>query len=97
MSERLVRLRPYVIALGLLWALPAVALPIAIATLPNTVPDGQCSGIGFGCTLSPADELHLATLVLIGPGLFVLGLVAVFAIWARRWSRQRWRDHVHVS
>jgi hypothetical protein len=95
-SERLIRLRPYLIALTLLWVLPALALPIAIKTLPDTVPDGQCSGIGFGCTLSPADELHLATLVLVGPALFILGLVTVFAIWFRRWSRQRRKNHFRV-
>ena len=42
---------------AVIWCGAAVAVGLA---LPADPPDGQCEGIGFGCTLSPRDTLWFA-------------------------------------
>lgn len=71
--------RPYAWTLGLLWGVPGAVVLVGYLVLSKDVPPGQCEGIGFGCTLSPAD-----TLVLLGmmaaPFLAAAGAVAVVLI-----------------
>ena len=79
--------RAYLWALGLLWLLPAVIVGFGYLVSPKDLPDGQCEGIGFGCSLSPADGVLLMG-VLASPILFSAGLVAIFVITVVR-NRQR--------
>lgn len=51
------------IGLALLWA--AWALWFVIA--PDTNPGGQCSGLGFGCTLTPHDFAAFAGAIVVAP------------------------------
>ena len=71
--------RPYLWALGLLWALPALAVAVGYIVLPDEPPSGQCEGIGFGCVPAPND-----TIVILGmfaaPFLLVAGVVAILVI-----------------
>ena len=71
--------RPYLVALGVLWVVPAVLVLVLHLLLPDYNASGQCSGIGFGCTLTPADGVlflgYLAALPLL-----LLGVVACFVI-----------------
>lgn len=73
------RLRPYLWTLGVLWLLPALLVGGAWLVLPKDLPPGQCEGIGFGCTLSPADTALLLG-VLAGPTLATLGVVGVVVV-----------------
>ena len=66
--------RPYLVVLGLLWVLPAVVAELLHVTLPDHNAGGQCEGIGFGCSPTPADTGPLL-LVLASPFLLVAGLV----------------------
>lgn len=74
------RLRPYLLALGLLWLLPAGFTLVGYLVLDKGV-HGQCEGIGFGCTPSDADLfLLLAGLsapYVVGAGLIVSALIAL--------------------
>ena len=82
--------RPYAVALGLLWGLPLLLVLGLHYSLPRTNPDGRCDGIGFGCTLPPADGVLLlgmfAAPVLLLVGLVVCIVIAV--VQARRRSDQ---------
>jgi hypothetical protein len=73
--------RPYLWVLGLLWVLPAVAVTVGYLLLPKDVAGDQCQGLGFGCTLAPADTLLLlgmfAAPVLLLAGGLGCALVAV--------------------
>ena len=87
--------RPYAVALGLLWGLPALLVVGLHLILPRTNPTGQCTGIGFGCTLPPADGVLLLGMI-AAPVLLLVGLVACVVIavvtavvTARRDRRQR--------
>ncbi|MBC9820617.1 hypothetical protein [Terrabacter sp. MAHUQ-38] len=80
--------RPYAVTLGLLWVLPAVLVVVLHVTLPDYNASGQCSGLGFGCTLTPAD-LVLFLGYFAAPVLFVLGLVACVVIAFVQSRRQR--------
>src|SRR6478736_1159750 len=51
------RVRPYIVALGLLWIVPAVLVLVLHLTLPDYNASGQCTGLGFGCTPTPADTV----------------------------------------
>lgn len=85
-------LRPYAWALGLLWALPAVAFSTWILLAPDHNPDGQCEGIGFGCTLTPRDGATFLAMVST-PVLVFLGLVVCAVIAEKhRLSRLRQRS-----
>lgn len=81
-------LRPYAVALGLLWALPADLVVLLHLVLPDHNVSGQCSGIGFGCTLPPADAVVLLGYLAALP-LIVLGLVACLVIAVVQSRRQR--------
>ena len=77
------RYRAYVIALGLLWVVPAVVVGFGYLVSSKEVSSGQCEGIGFGCELAPANYVLLLG-VLATPILFTAGLVAVIVIAAFR-------------
>ncbi len=78
-TSRRLRLRPYLWVLGLLWVLPAALVGVAWLVLPQDLPPGQCEGIGFGCTLSPADTAVLLAALAAGP-LLALGVVGVAVV-----------------
>jgi hypothetical protein len=63
----------------MLWVLPAALAGVAWLVLPRDLPPGQCGGIGFGCTLSPADTALLLAALAAGP-LLVLGLAGVLVV-----------------
>ncbi len=67
------KLRPYAWLLGVVWGLPLLVTVVGYAILPKDVGPEQCEGIGFGCTLSPADTLVLlaamSSVVLVPVGL----------------------------
>jgi ABC-type Na+ efflux pump permease subunit len=65
-----------------------VLVAVLHATLPDYNASGQCSGLGFGCTLTPAD-LVLFLGYFAAPVLFVLGLVACVLIAFVQSRRQR--------
>jgi len=75
------RARPYLVALGLLWILPAIVVGLLHLLLPDDNPSGQCEGLGFGCTLTPSDGVlflgFLAAPWLIGLGLLTCLVIAV--------------------
>src|SRR6476646_4951461 len=72
--------KPYVIALALLWALPAALFGLAYQLSSHRPPTGvQCnSQVFFGCQ-SAADHVGLLALLAV-PVFGVLGLIAVAAI-----------------
>lgn len=86
--------RAYVLALGILWGLPALLVWYLHATLPTENVNGQCTGLGFGCTLSPADSVVFAALYAAPVlGLLGIGACAVIAVSrARRERHERRRD-----
>ena len=81
----------YVWALALLWALPAVAFSAWILTAPEHNPDGQCEGIGFGCTLTPHDGAVFMAMIST-PVLLLAGGLACLTIWVLRRRGER-RSH----
>ncbi|GAA5018487.1 hypothetical protein GCM10023258_05330 [Terrabacter aeriphilus] len=83
--------RPYLIALGLLWVVPAVLVLVLHVVLPDHNASGQCSGIGFGCTLTPADAVLFFGYLGALP-LFLLGLLACLVIAIVQSRRQRRAD-----
>ena len=86
--------RPYAVALGLLWGLPLLLVVVLHLTLPTHVAGGGCEGIGFGCSLAPADAVVLLGM-LAAPVLLLVGLVGLVAcvviavVVARRDRRER--------
>jgi len=73
------RLRPYLWTLGVLWLLPALLVGVLWLVLPKELPPGQCEGLGFGCTLSPADSV-LVFAVMAGPLVVTLGVAGVCVV-----------------
>ncbi len=69
-------LGPLLVWGGLAWAISAMA--------PDVNADGQCSGIGWGCSLTPADSI---TFVAMLGGLVVVPLVTIVTAWMT--SRRR--------
>jgi hypothetical protein len=73
--------RPYLVALGLLWGVPALLVLVLHLTLPDHNASGQCTGIGFGCTLTPADTVlflgYFAALPLVLLGAVTCLVIAV--------------------
>lgn len=51
------------LALGALW----VAWGLWFVTAPDTNAGGQCSGLGFGCTLTPHDLAAFAGAIVVAP------------------------------
>ena len=83
--------RPYAVALGLLWGLPLLLVVLLHYTLPTHVAGGGCEGIGFGCSLAPADVVVFFGM-LAAPVLLLVGLVAcvvIAVVAARRDRRER--------
>jgi hypothetical protein len=80
--------RPYIIALGLLWIVPAVFVLVLHLTLPDYNASGQCTGLGFGCTPAPADAVLVLGYLAALP-LFLLGMVACLVIAVVRTRRDR--------
>lgn len=66
-------------ALGLLWVLPALLVLVGSLVLPDENASGQCEGIGFGCTLTPADSMPFLGM-LAAPFLAVAGFAAIVII-----------------
>lgn len=71
--------RPYLLALGVLWLLPALLVLVLHLALPDHNAAGGCSGIGFGCSLPPSEAVVLLGLMAAGP-LILLGLVVCVVI-----------------
>ena len=91
--------RPYIIALGLLWIVPAVLVLVLHLTLPDYNASGQCAGLGFGCTPTPADTVLFLGYLAALP-LFLLGMVAclvIAVVRARRDRRAGGRDDVETT
>lgn len=80
--------RPYVVALGLLWIVPGVLVLVLHLTLPDHNASGQCTGLGFGCTPAPADAVVFFGYLAAMP-LFLLGMVACLVIAVVRARRDR--------
>ena len=87
-------LRPYAWLLGVVWGLPLLVSGVGYAILPKDVGPEQCEGIGFGCTLSPADTLLLlagmSSVVLVPVGL--LGVVVIAVVQTQRDRRRASSD-----
>jgi len=75
---------------GVAWILPLVGFHVLHELLPDYNANGQCEGIGFGCTLTPADTVDLLRIITY-PVLFVAGIVAMTWIAARRARSSRRR------
>ncbi|GAA2472157.1 hypothetical protein [Terrabacter carboxydivorans] len=80
--------RPYIVALGLLWFVPAVLVLVLHLVLPSYNASGQCAGLGFGCTPTPADAVLFLGYLAALP-LFLLGMVACLVIAVVRARRDR--------
>lgn len=78
--------RAYALVLGLFWVLPAVLVATLHWVLPDHNPSGQCEGIGWGCTPTPADSVLLLGF-LAAPFLLVAGPLACALIFAIRYVR----------
>lgn len=79
-------LRPYLVVLGVLWLLPAATVAVLHLSLPDHNAGGQCEGLGWGCTLPPADGVLLLGMM-AAPFLLVagaVGCVVVALVRARR-------------
>jgi hypothetical protein len=85
--------RPYAVALGVLWGLPLLGVIFLHLTLPKENASGQCDGIGFGCTLPPADGV-LFLAIYFGPVLLVVGVLVCGAIAVVQGHRMRSQDQV---
>lgn len=91
--------RPYIVALGLLWVVPAVLVLVLHLTLPDSNASGQCTGLGFGCTPAPADAVLFLGYLAALP-LFLLGMVAcliIAVVRARRDRRAAGRDEIETT
>ncbi|GAA2740613.1 hypothetical protein GCM10009868_03430 [Terrabacter aerolatus] len=80
--------RPYIVALGVLWIVPAVLVLVLHLTLPDYNASGRCTGLGFGCVPTPADGVLLLGYLAALP-LFLLGMVACLVIAVVRARRDR--------
>lgn len=70
------------------WVLPAAFLLLGYLVSPDHNANGQCSGIGFGCTLTPKDSV--AFLAIFGyPIVFAVGVAVMFVVYAVRLHRRR--------
>ncbi|TYP85952.1 hypothetical protein [Blastococcus xanthinilyticus] len=76
LSDRRPGARAYWYVLGVLWLLPALAVVVGSLVLPDENADGQCTGIGFGCSVTPADGVGLAA-AFAAPFLGIGGLLGM--------------------
>ncbi|TFV50463.1 hypothetical protein [Blastococcus sp. TF02A-35] len=65
--------RAYAYLLGVLWLVPLLLVVAGTLLLPDENAGGQCEGIGFGCSLTPADGAQFLGL-LAAPFLVVGGV-----------------------
>ncbi|MFC7492337.1 MULTISPECIES: hypothetical protein [unclassified Knoellia] len=72
------RPRGSLIVLGVLVAL-WVVWALWLLTAPDSNPGGQCSGLGFGCTLTPHDLAAFAGIIVVAP-LSALTLVVTLVV-----------------
>jgi hypothetical protein len=70
------------------WILPGAVLLVCYLFLPDHNANGQCSGIGFGCTLTPKDTAAFLALFAY-PVVFAVGAVFMFIVAAVRAYRRR--------
>ena len=68
--------RAYLYIVGVLWVLPLAAIALGYAVLPKRVPQGGCDGLGWGCSLAPAESVALLGVLVAGP-LILAGLTAL--------------------
>lgn len=81
------RRRTAFIVLGTLVLLAVVGFVVMLALAPTENAGGQCSGIGWGCTLTPHDTVVFAGIFVGIPtllGTLILGTVAIAAL--LRWT-----------
>ncbi|MEV4617814.1 hypothetical protein AB0J74_03730 [Asanoa sp. NPDC049573] len=54
--------------------------------LPDQNTDGQCTGLGFGCALTPRDTARFAIMFIGIPALTVTALISlvVIAVWPKK-------------
>lgn len=68
-----------------------VALIVAWLLAPDSLPAGQCSGLGFGCTLTPRDSIEFAGFLFGIPATiawFSVGAIATSLL--GRFSNLKW-------
>jgi len=66
----------------------AAVFATSAALTSSNLPSGQCSGIGFGCQLSPRDSVGFVALVVGVPVVGVATLVSGLGLLASpRWAR----------
>ena len=63
------------------YAAAVVGYLIWAFTLPTSNPDGQCEGLGWGCTLAPRDGAWFAAMI-FGPPVLAGGFVASLLVLA---------------
>ena len=77
--------RAYWYLLGALWLLPSVLVAGGALLPPDVNPDGQCTGLGFGCVPSPSDGMLMlgafAAPILIGAGMLAAVVLALLRTW----------------
>lgn len=75
------------LVLAVFWGLPVLAYAMAPLVLPTHNANGQCEGIGWGCTLTPADGLRFV--IFMGSPAWLLGgaLALLLTVWIQ--SRRR--------
>jgi len=61
------------VVLVALWA----AWALWFTTAPDTNPGGQCSGLGFGCTLTPQDFAAFAGAIVVAPLSLIVAAVTL--------------------
>lgn len=74
------------------WLIGALGLFIAWLLAPDSLPDGQCSGLGFGCTLTARDSIAFASFFFALPVTifwFVAGAIATSLL--GRFSTLSWQ------
>ncbi|MBT9257830.1 hypothetical protein KMZ32_11195 [Phycicoccus sp. MAQZ13P-2] len=81
-------LRPYLVVLGVLWLLPAVLVVVLHFSLPDHNTGGQCEGLGWGCTLPPADGVLLLGMM-ASPFLLAAGMLGCAVVAFVRSRRRR--------
>jgi hypothetical protein len=71
--------RAYLYVVAVLWVAPIAFLVWGVLFLPDENANGQCEGIGFGCTPTPSDSAELA-LTFLTPVLLIVGVVALLTL-----------------
>ncbi len=83
-------LKPYLWALGLTWALPAVVVLVGWVVLSLTTDAPTCQHPTMSCiSIEPADGMLILALMFLMPVCAVAGLLAVTVIAVRKAARRR--------